>query len=326
MSLEAVVSSLAVSLEVGVPCFVLIDPMLGEPVRVDPTSARGEDPLSEVRQQAWGRPVHAIPLAPSVALHSSLHPYLVEMEGADDPWLAETIDMAWAETAQSRAGGLASPGKAPHRIGAWLQSSLPSYELVQAISSLMRVNTNALTAARYQRLGDRRVLAWLRRVVGDARVAAQLGRIRRWCYLDVCGNLAVLESPEEEATPLRLSPSEWLSFMQGELLHQTIARWLGAEADLLQRIPQAQRDEAECYAQALSALKQAEAAARRWPQRFVQQEDQVAWAALTLLHPGFGLSRDEMAVLSEPPRADEAPATLSTLSPKLSAMRLKATP
>jgi len=325
MSLEAVVSSLVMSMQAGVPNFAIIDPLLGEPIPIEGADTVDRGSLSAARRQAWGRPVHAVTLAPSVALPPNLYPYLVELQGPDDPWLAGTVEIAWAELSQSQIGGLASSGTAAHRIGGWLQSSMSAPELTQAISAMLKVNTDAITSARYQRLADRRALAWLRQVAGDARVGAQLGRIQSWCYLDACGELAQLKSPGEATTPLRLSQAEWLSFMQGEQLHQTVARWLGARSQSQAGHP-ASGDARACYAQALAALERAEAAARRWPQRFTKPADHTAWAALTLLHPGIETNADVLAALNAPSPADEPLETLDTLSPALHALRLKATP
>lgn len=325
MSLETLVSSLAMSLEAGVPAHVVVDPMLGEPIPVESDDVDDAAGVTSVRTQAWGRPVHAIKLSAAIALPPHLHPYLVELHGPADPWLARTAEMAWSELAQSQADGLASSGAAAHRIGGWLQSSLSAPELTQAMAAMFKVNTDAITTARYQRLADRRALAWLRQVAGEARVAGQLGRIQSWCYLDACGELAQLKSPSEVATPLRLSQAEWRSFMQGELLHQTVARWLGERAQS-QADHQTSLDARACYARAHVAIERTEAAARRWPQRFTKPADHTAWTALTLLYPGIDTSPDVLAALNVPPQADEPLETLDTLSPALNALRLKATP
>ncbi len=325
MSLETLVSSLAVSLEAGVPTHVMVDPMLGEPIPIGGASSNDGPDLIDAREQAWGRPVHAIALVPGIALPANLHPYLVELHGRDDPWLAQTAEIALAELTHAQADGLASSGLAAHRIGGWLQSSMSALELTQAIAAMLKVNTDAITPARYQRLADRRAMAWLRHVVGDTRVAAQLGRIQSWFYLDACGELVQLKSPSEVAASLRLTQAEWRSFMQGELLHQTVARWLGERAQL-PRNDRPPPDAPACYKQAHAALERTEAAARRWPQRFAKPADHAAWAALTLLHPGVETHHDVVAVLNAPPEADEPLETLDTLSPLLSALRLKATP
>jgi len=322
----ALTLSLAGLLESGTPTFVLIDPLLGEPIPVEQVTGIELSGLTQVREQAWMRPVHTIKLARTIALPVHQHPYLVELQGRGDPKLAETMEIACEELAQTWADGLASSGAAPHRIGGWLQSSLSADDLTQALSAMMRVNTEAIAPARYQRLADRRALGWLRHVVGDERVAAQFGRIQSWRYLDTGGQLAQLRSAGEVASPLRLTYSEWALFMKGELLHPTVARWLGERALRPASGGATTPDERACYLQASAALERAEAAARRWPQRFVKPSDRVAWAALVLLHPNIEQSPKVATALNEPAAPGEPIETLDALSPMLSAMCLKATP
>lgn len=326
MSLGALVSSLTSSVEAGCPTFVLVDPLMGEPISVQNTISPGElQILTQAREQAWSRPVHVIKLAQEIELPLQLHPYLVELEGAADPWLVETAEIACAERTEAQADGVASSGHAAHRIGGWLQSSQGSSELTQTLSGMMRVNTEASTKARYQRMADRRVVDLLRHVVGDTRVAAQFGRIQRWSYLDACGYMAQLQSSNEVSTPLRLSRNEWITFMKGELLHPTVARWLGERARQPGQSNVGAPDARTLYAQANAALDRAEAATRRWPLRFAGSADRVAWAVLILLYPGIEQRPDVLDLLNATAEPDEPTETLHALSPMLNSLQLKAT-
>ncbi len=324
MSSEVLVSSLAASFEAGFPVFVLVDPMLGEPIAVDAQRPGDLPSLNRARESAWSRPIHVVTLASSIELPSHLHPYLVELQGPSDAWLSETLRTALQERDLAHAGGLAGTGTAPHRIGGWLQSSLEVCELTRSLGQMMKVNTQAFTPARYQRLADRRVLEWLRQVVGIARLTAQMGRVRRWSYLDACGVLAHLLSTEEATTPLRLTTAEWSDFMRGERLHPTVARWLGACAGRPSPV-HLRGDVATLYRRAAAAIERAEAVARRWPRRFVTPADRAAWAVLTLLHPQIESMPHVLAALAAAPAPDEPPETLDTLCPALDAMCLKAT-
>lgn len=326
MSVDALVSSLAASLDAGIRTFVLVDPLLGEPTPVEYGDVSEAAALVQVREQTWLRPVHIVKLAPGIDLPLHQHPYLVELQGPNDPKLAETVEMASEELSESQSHGLAASGSAPHRIGGWLQSSLSAAELTLALSDMMRVNTQAITSARYQRLADRRALGWLRHVVGDDPVAAQLGRIQSWIYLDPCGNLAQLRSPGEVATPLRLTQSDWAAFMKGAWLHPTVARWLGERARRAASCGASPPNASACYLQANAALELAEAAALRWPHRFSKPADRAAWAALTLLYPDIEQRPEVASTLNEPTTADDPIETMDTLSLALSAMCQKATP
>jgi hypothetical protein len=318
-------SALVGLLESGTSTFVLIDPLLGEPIPVEQVIGIELPGLTQVREQGWMRPVHIIKLAQTIALPLHQHPYLVELQGRDDPQLAETMEIACEELAQTWTDGLASSGAAPHRIGGWLQSSSSSDELTRALGAMMSVNTQAITPARYQRLADRRALSWLRQVVGDEGVTKQFGRIQSWHYLDTCGKLACLHGAGETTTSLRLTHSEWALFIRGELLHPTVARWLGERSLRPKSGDTTTPDERACYLQASAALERAEAAARRWPQRFAKPSDRVAWAALTLLHPGIEQSPEVATALDAPTASGEPIETLDALSPMLSVICLKAT-
>jgi hypothetical protein len=326
MSVDALVSSLAASLEAGVPSFVLVDPLLGEPAPVEYADVIEAEALVQAREQTWRRPVYIVKLSPDIDLPLHQHPYLVELHGPGDPRLAETMEMAAEELNQSQSDGLASSGSAPHRIGGWLQSSLAAPKLTQSLSDMMRVNTQAITTARYQRLADRRAFGLLRQLVGDERVARQLGRIQSWAYLDPCGNLSRLRSPEEAVTPLRLSQREWAVFMRGELLHPTLARWLGQRALRAASGSASAPDARMCYTQANAALERAQAAALRWPRRFTRPSDRVAWAALTLLYPDIDQRAEVVNLLDDPVVANELLETLDDLSSTLSLICEKVSP
>ena len=137
--------------------------------------------------------------------------------------------------------------------------------------------------------------------------------------------MAHLPNAGETTTPLRLTRSEWALFRKGELLHPTVARWLGERERRPASGDATTPDERACYLQAGTALERAEAAARRWPQRFAKPSDRVAWAALTLLHPGIEQSPEVAAVLNAPTAPGEPIETLDALSPMLNAICLKAT-
>lgn len=319
MEASSLVSELASLLDIGAPCFVLVDPMLGEPLPTayEPGSA-GQSALVAAREQAWMRPVQQIGLAKGISLPLHLHPYLVALNGSSDPLLADTVEMALEELNQSQANGVAGTGSSPHRIGGWLLSSQTPDELAQTLSALMQVNTEANTTARYQRLADRRALDLLLDVVGDTRIATHLGRIQRWAYLDPFRKLRQLRSRSETALPLRLSRSEWAAFIKGDLLHPTVARWLGEQPTSRQHTAKA------CYAQSAAALEKADSAMRLWPQRFASASDRIAWAVLALLHGDIQQIPAIVAALNAVAAPGEPIETLNALSPLLHAMCLEA--
>lgn len=320
----ATLTQLQATFDSATSIYVLVDPMQGEPIPFSVDAADSLAATQAAREAAWGRQVTAVPLDPRVPLTEAQQPYLVTLQGGNDEWLADTLDIAQAERLASQADGLASDGTGVHRIS-WLQTSLFAEDVAAVVAQMLRVNTSAWTDARYMRLADRRVFGWLRHVVGDARIAAQFGRLRRWVYLDACGRIAQLTHASDGVDRLTLGADEWKFFMRGERMHATTARWLGELALSGDQAPcESSQQDREIFAQVATALGHAERAAQRWPTRFVRARDQDAWAALSLLHADIEHDARVRAVLQTRPEEEGDPdETMHTLSTTLRALMLK---
>lgn len=302
-------SSLALqrSLDRGLPVWLLVDPLLGEPVPVQSPGEGGEpSSIDDARSQAWGRDVQRIPLHDSIDLPAHLQPYLVALHGPSDTWLEQTWQLALAECAATRADGLAGTGRGALRIGGWLQSEHDARALARSLADSMRLRVQVATPARYLRLADRRTLDWLLRVVGGERLAAQFGSVRRWCWLDSCSRLASLESdPARSGADLQLSASEWAMFTLAEEVHPCLARCLG---DVAQRNePDQALETGQWLDRARQAVEAARRAAHRWPAHLPTVHDRIAWAALSLLQPGFEAMPACREWLDRPPSGPDAP-------------------
>ncbi|QYF94952.1 DUF4123 domain-containing protein [Massilia sp. PAMC28688] len=279
---SATLGQLGQALDQPLSIYLLVDPMLGEPLPGLNTADSGD--VDALRQAAWQREVATIPLHPSVSLDPYQYPYLVNMNGLDDPTLELSLEIAHEERSDGLDAGLAGEGGAALRIGGWLQTSMHMDQLATQLSSLLRVNTEARTSATYLRLVDRRVLALLRSAAGDDAVRAQFGRLHSWTYLDSLGTLASLCSAGEAAAPLRLSAAEWEQMALGATLHRTLRQWLG---EMQRRALPVAEDEAALFRRAAHALIGARALAAQLPHRFREQHDLTTWAALSMLHPGL---------------------------------------
>lgn len=307
--MQTQLKNLVASLDVAVPSFVLIDPLLGEPVSVDvPNGAllHNMSALTSARNAAWQRDTFTVLLPKSITLPIHQHPYLLALHNPADFWIEQTLELAFEESAQAQRDGLAGTGSAAHRVGGWLQSSLAPEVLAQQLARMMCVDTEAFTNARYQRLADRRTLGWLRCIVGDARMCSQFGGIQRWSYLDACGQIAPLHSAGEYPDNLRLTRDEWRRFMLGEHLHPALARWMGEQAPT-------STDTHTLYSRAVAALQYADSAAQSRPQRFVEPQDRVAWAAMTLAYPGIEQNPWVRKQLDAKAPADEPIETIHTM-------------
>jgi len=311
---DPVTQSLCASLDFGLPVWLLIDPLLGEPLALE---AAGAEPdaaaLQRLREAQWQRSVLVAALPEDFGIAPAQLPYLVGLHGADDPWLRHSLQWAQDEWAQAWEDGLQGQGRAAMRVGGWLQTAGDGQALVQQLSQAMLLRTRPPQAARYLRLADRRCLDWLRCTVADARLLAALPSLRRWVWLDACGQveqMAQVEQVEQGSlsarapipspTPLWLSATEYAQLLEAARVHPTLARWLGERPAAAP-----QPGCAEALGRAYAAVQQARQQAQRHPGHFPQDEDLCAWAALSLLQPAFSRSRAYTDWLASPSAAPE---------------------
>lgn len=213
--------------EMGGGLFILIDPMLGDPIlhaSLDTTTT--PDALNDLRCDAWSRPTHSLRLPPGVNLQDHQAPYLVELTGSTDPWLHTSIEWAVHETVLSWT----SPAEqaSPHRIGGWLQSASFGAQLAEHMSAWLRLRTQIPTHARYLRLADRRVLGLTAHVIGSEVFARHLGRVQHWHWLDAHAAWRTLSATRaatnSDATFASFTADQWACMRQGEAVHEIIAR------------------------------------------------------------------------------------------------------
>lgn len=309
---EATAADLVAILDPANSIYLLIDPLLGEPLPVDDGLASASA-LQAAREAAWMRPVTPVPLDSKIALSASMHPYLVALDGPEDMWLGVSLELAQGERETAQSDGVAGLGTSAHAIGGWLQCGQPTPKLAQQLAQWARVHPLLPTQARYQRIADRRAMDWLRHIAGDAALASRFGPVARWVYLDTRGQLAALHRSDGEAQtlPLPLEPAQWRRFMKGRALHTTLARWLGQLR--IDGLPMPEGNSAWCYQRAESALAQTAEVAARWPARFKQSEDHSAWAALLLLHPTLPRHPGIQHLLDSPDTPGAQPAGMHTL-------------
>ncbi len=174
MGQQSPVQALTGFCQSGTGAYVLIDPMLGEPLP-DMVQGVAQDShaLVRAREQTWGRTIFTVSLATGTPLHVSQYPYLVELEGPSDPWWQTTWEMAAEASLACLAEGVTGEGGGPLPIGGWLISAMGQQALVDALGDLFRLRADAQTRARYLRLADPRVMALVQRVVGTARLGCQ---------------------------------------------------------------------------------------------------------------------------------------------------------
>jgi hypothetical protein len=288
----------AATFDLAKPVYVLIDPMLGEPVPLDELESPGAPTdLQAAREKSWSRNIYRIALNQDIELPAHLHPYLVQMR-EDDPWLQDTLSIAHQERMASQARGLAGTGQSVHRIGGWLQSSLPVDALVNRLSRLLTLEPMLNVNAQYLRLADRRVLAWVRHVVGDVRLQQSLSFVDRWVYLDTCGQVAELIGIDLKLRPrLWFIDRQWALLLRGAQHHSAAARWLGELDNSCDRQDSEIADAQAMWPAITEALDCAKHARQRAPEHFVGADDLIAWAVLVLLHPNLKQSEHQQALL-----------------------------
>lgn len=281
-------------LDVGLPIFVLVDPLGGELVPVDEVDATSSsDHLTAARACAWGRSIFAVDLDDRIiSIGAYRHPYLVELSGPDDPWLQETLRMADEERGLSQKHTSGTAGSSAHRIGGWIQTPQMPAALAQALASAMLLHVKARVSARYLRLADRRVLGWVRHVAGDERLCAALPSDLRWHYLAPDRKLDAVDSRGRGSpSPLMFALDEWKRLEAGPVHHATAARWYGAGSDAGDERSSPRSAAGAQWTLIEQAVAEAGRAAARHPERFRDMHDTSAWAALALRYTEDDLER-----------------------------------
>jgi hypothetical protein len=238
--------------QAGTGLYVLIDPMLGDPVLPEPPSeSMPMAALNALRSQAWERHTFALSLPSKLSMDGAFAPYLVELQNAGDAWLQTSVQWAVQETWQSWQAEADQP--TPHRVGGWLQSSVQGEALAHAMSGWLHLNAPSAGRASYLRLADRRVLSLAVHVLGQACVAqAMRPVVQQWLWLDPHAALQTLSAaatPVDDQTatqtsipapPIaaqalaRFSQGQWAQMALGPQVHSAMAQSMG------QRLPQRQ--------------------------------------------------------------------------------------
>ncbi len=287
-------------LDPGLPVWLLIDAMLGDPLPNAQSPA--QDAAAAVQQRrssAWGRDVQGL-LVDAPMLAPGQQPYLVAMQGPADPWLAHALKLAQQELDDTREDGLAGTGRGPHAVGGWLQTQASGEALAASLNTLLRLQAPRRTEARYLRLADRRCLDALDALLGRDAWTAKLGVVRRWAWLDGLGHLACAEIDcEPPVQPITFAAGAWRDFQLAPLVNTTLARWLGA-------VPTPVSYEmSQAWRQALQALQHARHAAQSHRRHLDHEADVLAYAVLALLHPGFEAALATQRWLATDPSGDD---------------------
>ena len=309
MTREESLAALRRVCEPDLPLFLLVDPMVGD-VFPQTNLPQGGDvkALKQYRETVWGRPVHMVELERSIKLEMARRPYLVEIEGVDDPWLETSFELALDEREGSWAGGLGGTGQVVHKIGGWLRTKLPGESLAALLGRWMRLNTETYVSAKYLRLADPRVLSLLSAVLGAQTLQERMGRLRQWCYFDAHGSLQHLNSSDpqrtETAESLRLNREQWSKMALGHVVHGAIARAFG---QTLADLPGAAPVGAVPYVAAITAAQGFSIYQKPTGNKtnhslcraIRDEEDLVAAVALHLLHPGWENRTEILKLLEE---------------------------
>lgn len=225
----------------GAGIYLLIDPMLGDPVLPEvPPASMSREALNALRTSAWERGTHVLLLPERLNMDAAFAPYLVELQDAQDPWLEASVQWAVQETVQT---WIAEPDQeTPHRVGGWLQSAAQGAALADLLSGWLRLRAAGAGRASYLRLADRRVLSLVAHVLGADHMAHALPPLQQWLWLDpqaalkavqAVSNSAVTGSTDLTASgpqPLPLahfSSAQWAHMALGPQVHQAMAQSTG---------------------------------------------------------------------------------------------------
>lgn len=285
--------ALVASLDWATPIYLLVDPILGDflPQLVFSENDNA-DAIREKREQAFGRSVYPIPLTSGIQLPAALHPYLVALTSAHDPWIAHSVKEAVSCNRATWEAGIDGNGWSAGKIGGWLQSSLPGEYLADMLAKWMHLKTEIRTQARYLRLADSRTLALLAHVLGEEALTTRMGRIARWSFIDAYGRLASLSNPSsgeasDECSLLpRFDRKQWHFMELGPVIHGAIARAWGETVK--RGVAGLVHDASIPYTKAIVAAE-SYAGTKCCPLGLscTTLEDRSAAVALSLLYPGW---------------------------------------
>lgn len=215
----------------GIGLFLLIDPMLGDPVLPEPIpEALSIQALNALRRQAWERETHALQLPAGLGVDAAFAPYLVALQDAKDPWLEDSVSWAVQETLQAWDAGPDQP--TPHRVGGWLQTAATGPDLAGVLTGWLRLDAQGAGRARYLRLADRRVLSLAVHVLGQSRVAQAMHPVQRWSWIDPHAALCAMDLQAATGTSLgvasaqplaRFRRDEWALMALGPKVHRSLA-------------------------------------------------------------------------------------------------------
>lgn len=280
---------LSAELNPGLPVYVLMDPLGGEPWPPQP----GAD-LNEQRKEAWGCDVHTLALDPSIKLAASAAPYLLGPLSVNSPVMAQSWELAHTDRSAWLSGGVAQAGAHPWRVGGWLQSHAEPDVLAAHLAGLMRLHLlpPLSSTARYLRLADPRVLHLIHQLCGQA-FWQRLYPIQQWHYVAPSGELLgakLLQGKHGAPLPLPLQRAQWQVLQWASVLNQALAR----SADGAR--PAWPHHDEQVLALELGL---------RWlkdnPQRPAREPDQVAAATLFLRHLNWPQDPRIQATLSAQP-------------------------
>jgi hypothetical protein len=207
--------------------FLLIDPMLGDPVCQE--RPQDDDELAAARDAAWGRATFALEVPPRTALAAPEMPYLVELQGRGDIWLADSVQWAVQETVAFWHAAATDDAPVTHRVSAWIETAAAGETLAAQLSGWIRLHTQSPNAGTYLRLADRRVWSLALHVLGAPYVQARLGCIQRWHWLDPNAACCFISQPSAGTPALNaaelthFTAEQWRLMAQGQAAHRRLA-------------------------------------------------------------------------------------------------------
>jgi len=164
----------------GLSTYALVDPYFGEypDSGLDVSASTSFSGLARSRSDAWEGRFVQVAESTEPLIDPRRLPYLVYLEGAEDPLLARMIDAAFQEHQAVLTGQFAGI----YRVGTLIETSLPPKLLMQRLERMWEC-TPGIGTVHYVRVADRRVVEALAELVGQESFSRWLGPIARWHIL-----------------------------------------------------------------------------------------------------------------------------------------------
>lgn len=161
----------------GLPLYAVVDPYFGEPPALDIEiqQAQSFEALAALRKTGWQGHEVTVASGSNPVINPRQLPYLVALDGANDPLLAKLLEAAASEYTEAIEND-----KGVLRIGALIETAIEPDRLMVRLQRMWCVKLGS--QHRYLRIADPRVFEMLQVLFDEKELQYWLGPIACWHF------------------------------------------------------------------------------------------------------------------------------------------------